>query len=264
MNKKGASKSTKLALLMAFTIHYQCGSLEQAVAEPPAKIVDLSHVLGPNLPDFHLGNTAYQYKPLFTIAKDGYADGQFTTPEHYGTHVDAPSHFYQGGQTIDQIPADKLILSCVVIDVRKEVATNPDYCLSKEKIQLFEKEISIKPNSAVLLLTGWSKRFNDPKSYRNADTNNIMHFPAFSGEAANYLVNEKKITALGLDTLSADCGLSKDYIVHKTALAKGVFLVENLNNLEQLPAQGATIFLGPIRIKNGTGSPARILALRPE
>lgn len=265
MSKKRAGKSTKLTLLVAFAL--SCGylfELKTVAAEPPSKVVDLSHILGPNLPDFHVGNTTYEYKQLFSIAKDGYADGQFTTPEHYGTHMDAPSHFYQNGQTIDQLPANKLILPGIVIDVRKEVEANNDYRLTVAKIQAFEKRTKIPQNSVVLLLTGWSARFGNAKSYRNADKNGTMHFPAFSGEAADYLINKKEVTALGVDTLSADYGLSKDYVVHKTALAKGVFLIENLNNLEQLPAKGTTIFLGPIRIKNGSGSPARILALLPE
>ncbi|MFA6209300.1 MAG: cyclase family protein [Candidatus Obscuribacterales bacterium] len=264
MKNSRADKCRKLVLpllLACICVHLTVNTASGSASDSKAKIVDLTHVLGPALPDFHAGN-AYEYKSLFSIAKDGYADGQFSTPEHYGTHIDAPSHFFSDGQTIDQIPATKLILPCLVIDVRKEVAADQDYRLTVEKIEAFEKQHAIAPNTAVLLLTGWSQRFSKPTEYRNARENG-MHFPAFSGEAADYLVNKKKVGALGLDTLSADYGQSKNYIVHKTALAKEVLLIENLSNLEQLPASGATLFLGPLRIKSGTGSPARILALVP-
>jgi len=225
------------------------------------KIIDLSHVLGPNLPDFHLGNTAYEYKMLFTIPKDGYGDGAFTTPEHYGTHVDAPNHFYESGQTIDQIAAGKLILPCIVIDVRAEVKANSDYLLTVEKIKSFEEKGAIPPGCAVFMLTGFGEKFDRAQEYRNADNGGTMHFPAFGAAAANYLIKEKKAAVLGLDTLSADYGLSSDFPVHKTALKADLMLVENLANLDQLPARGATVFLGPLRIKNGTGSPARVLAV---
>jgi kynurenine formamidase len=122
VNRVQAGKSTKLTLLVAFAL--SCGylfELKTVAAEPPSKVVDLSHILGPNLPDFHVGNTTYEYKQLFSIAKDGYADGQFTTPEHYGTHMDAPSHFYQNGQTIDQLPANKLILPVSLLMYAKKL-----------------------------------------------------------------------------------------------------------------------------------------------
>ena len=267
MKKERADKRSKLTLLSVLLCCTAfANNLSGNASEPAKKTIDLTHTLGAGLPDFHSGN-AFEYKALYTIEKDGYADGQFSTPEHYGTHMDAQSHFYKGGQSVDQIAPDKLILPCVVIDVRKEVEANSDYCLTVEKIKAFERKTKIAPNTAVLLLTGWSKKFSNPVAYRNVNQqSNLpgMHFPAFSGAAATYLVNEKKVAALGLDTLSADYGQSKDYPVHKISLAKKVFLIENLNNLELLPDHGATIFIGVLPIKDGTGSPARVLAQLPE
>jgi len=227
------------------------------------KIIDLTHVLGPDLPDFHLGSTAFSYKMLFTIPKDGFADGAFTTPEHYSTHMDAPSHFVEGGQTIDRVPASKLILPSVVIDVRDEVKADPNYRLTVEKIKDFEASGPIPEGCAVLLLTGWSERFRDPTAYRNVDSTGTMRYPSYGAEAAEYLAKTRKVAALGLDTISADYGLSKDYPVHKIALGQGVLLIENLNNLDKLPARGALTFFGPLRVKDGTGSPARVLAIIP-
>lgn len=229
----------------------------------PDKIIDLTHVLGPDLPNFHEGDASFDYRMLYTIPKDGFADGDFSTPEHYGTHIDAPSHFITDGQSIDQVPASKLILPAIVIDVRDEVKTNADYRLTVDKIKEFEKSGAIPSGSAVLLLTGWAERFHDPAAFRNADANGVMHYPAFSAEAAEYLVNTRQAAALGVDTISLDYGLSTDFPVHHFALGKGLILIENLNNLDKLPARGSLVFFGPLRIKNGTGSPARILAISP-
>lgn len=229
---------------------------------PYRKVVDLSHVLGPNLPDFHKGKTAFKYTKLYTIAKNGYGDGVFTTPEHYGTHVDAPVHFIAGAKSIDKIEAANLLAPAVVIDVREEVKMKKDvdYRLTVEKIKQFEEDGEIAPGSAVLLLTGWAERFGDPDKYTNADKKGGMHFPAYSAEAAEYLL-AKGVKTLGLDTISADYGPSTDFPVHKKILGAGGILIENLNNLDKLPARGAKVFFGALPIKDGTGSPARVIAV---
>jgi kynurenine formamidase len=229
----------------------------------PAKVVDLTHELSPGMPDFHGDEHAFKYQQTFSIAKDGYANGSFSMPEHLGTHIDAPSHFAEGGTSIDKIPAAKLILPCVVIDVRKEVQENSDYCLTLEKIKSFEKKNVIPDGAAVLLLTGWSARWDQPVSYRNTDKNGTMHFPGFSFEAAEYLAKQKHASCLGIDTLSLDPGISTDFQVHNHELPRGLFFIENLAALDKIPPVGATLICGPLRIKNGTGSPARILALLP-
>lgn len=229
-------------------------------AERQTTVVDLSHVLGPNLPDFHKGTTAFKYTTLYTIAKNGYGDGMFTTPEHYGTHVDAPLHFVAAAKSIDKVDVGMLLAPAVVIDVRQEVRNNPDYRLSVERIKEFEKGGEIAAGSAVLLLTGWAERFADPGKYNNLDGKGIMHYPAYSKESAEYLI-AKGVKTLGLDTISADYGPSTDFPVHKTVLGAGGILIENLTNLDKLPARGAKIYIGALPIKNGTGSPARVIAV---
>jgi kynurenine formamidase len=114
-----------------------------------------------------------------------------------------------------------------------------------------------------LLLTGWSKLYFKKEQYRNADSKGIMHFPGFSLEAAKYLVDKNKIAALGIDTLSIDNGPSEEFAVHKWILSKGLFMVENLTNLNQLPNNGALVIFAPLKIEGGTGSPARVLAIVP-
>lgn len=228
------------------------------------KIIDLTHSLAPGIPDFHGDSHAFEYKKSFTVQKDGYASGAISMPEHLGTHVDAPSHFYDGKESIDQISAQKLIVPCVVLDVREEVKHDPDYRLSIEKIKSFEQGGKIPSNCAVLLLTGWSDRWSNPVSYRNLDAKGVMHFPGFGGESADFLVNQRHVTALGIDTLSTDAGSSDVFPVHKLVLASGTYMIENLDRLAELPARNALLFCGALPIKDGTGSPARILAVVSE
>lgn len=229
----------------------------------PSKIVDLTQTLAKGIPTYQGDSEAFKYTTISTIAKGGYAIGSFQMPEHCGTHIDAPCHFSEGGVSIDELPAKDLVVPCVVINVQDEVNKDPDYCLTLDKIKAFEKENPIPANGAVLLLTGWSKRWSNPETYRNADASGTMHFPGFSKEAADYLTDKKHATYLGIDTLSLDPGNSKEHPVHHSILAKGAYLIENLTALEQLPAKGALLFCGPLKIKGGTGSPARVVAVLP-
>lgn len=226
-----------------------------------SKVIDLSHTLGPDLPDFQPGKTQFAYQKVNSIAKNGYASGKFTCPEHYGTHIDAPAHFVSGATTIDKLEAQNFVLPCVVIDVRKEVKNDPDYALTVAKVEDFEKQGKIPQGAAVLLLTGWSKRWSEAKAYLNEDSKGTMHFPAFSKESADFLLAKRKVRALGIDTISADIGASATYDVHKTMLKQGKYLIENLNSLDKLPARGCTLICAPLPLKDGTGSPARIMAL---
>ncbi|MBS1995959.1 MAG: cyclase family protein [Cyanobacteria bacterium SZAS LIN-2] len=225
------------------------------------KIVDLSHKLQSGTADFHNKKDAFQYVCNFTVAKDGFAAGSFTMPEHFGTHVDAPLHFNPDGLSIDQIPAEKLIVPLYVIDLQLEVQSNPDYCLTLDRLHEFEKDGAIEPGAVVACCTGWGARWDRPDSYRNADTDGVMHFPGYSPEAARFLVEERGVVGMGIDTLSIDFGASTTYEVHRRALGQGIFLIENLANLEQLPARHSTVFLGALPIAGGTGAPARILAV---
>lgn len=226
-----------------------------------SRVIDLSHTLGPDLPDFQPGKTQFVYQKVHSIATNGYASGKFTCPEHYGTHIDAPSHFVDGATSIDKLQAQDLVLPCVVIDVRKEAKDNPDYALTVAKIEAFEKQGQIPTGAAVLLLTGWSERWSEAKAYINQDSKGTMHFPAFSKESANFLLAKRKVRALGVDTISADIGASTTYDVHKIMLQQGKYLIENLNNLDKLKARGCTLICAPLPLKGGTGSPARIMAL---
>ena len=177
--------------------------------------------------------------------------------------MDAPSHFFEDGLSIDEIGADELVLPCYVIDVRERVKNNADYRLTVDDIKTFEEKGQIPQHSAVLMLTGWSTKWGPTGDYRNADENGLMHFPGFDRDSAEYLVNNRQASCLGIDTLSIDAGTSNLYAAHKIALGSGIYLIENLNNLHLLPARGAWLITAPLKLKGGTGSPARVFALTP-
>jgi kynurenine formamidase len=111
-------------------------------------------------------------------------------------------------------------------------------------------------------MTGWENKWSDPKAYRGADSKGTMHFPGYGLDAAKYLIENRHVNCIGIDTLSLDRGMSNTYDVHHYVLSKGAFMIENLCNLDKVPHRNVTLFCGPLRIKGGTGSPARIIAVR--
>jgi len=226
------------------------------------KVVDLSHAMNSKTPDFFGDKDIYHFNHETQLKDNGYSTGTFQTPEHFGTHVDAPVHFVKGAQAIDKIPVKSLVLPAVVIDVRKLAEKNPDVELTVPIIQNWEKKHGkIPANAAVLLLTGWSKYWNSENQYRNPDSTEHMHFPGYSAEGAKFLIEERQATALGLDTLSTDPGDSKIFPVHKIAGEHNVYTMENLNNLDQLPARDILLFCGCPKLEDGTGCPSRIIAI---
>jgi len=158
------------------------GLLERAL-KGEARIIDLSHPLGPNTPAYGGERDAFRYEKLGDMERDGYAAGAFRVPEHFGTHVDSPGHFLKGRETVDRIEAERLIVPAAVIDVRAKVGANPDYRITAEEIREWEREGVVPEGAAVLLLTGWAERYADANSYRNADEAGVLHFPGFSEEA---------------------------------------------------------------------------------
>jgi kynurenine formamidase len=247
---------------MAVNQNQMFADLVSQLSSGEIAIIDLSRSLSTETPLFDPSDTGMKYEILSTLENDGCETGYLSLPEHFGTHVDAPSHFVKG-LSIDNVPPQKLILPGVIIDIRKQVQANADYQLTVAAVKNAEEVGPIPEGSIILLLTGWSEKYADASSYRNPDSSGKMHFPGFSVEAAKYLIENKKPSAFGIDTLSIDHGASPDYAVHKYALSQGVLLVENLHELEKLPLRGSVIFCGALKIQNGTGSPARVLAMAP-
>jgi kynurenine formamidase len=196
-----------------------------------------------------------------------YASAEFAMSEHGGTHIDAPIHFAERRQTVDEIPLQRLIAPAVVIDVRPAVADNRDYRLSRQELETWESRHGLIPHGAlVLMLTGWGQRWPDKARYLGSATPSdpeTLHFPGFSKEAAEFLVKERHIDGIGIDTASIDYGPSQDFTVHQIINGANCYGLENVANLEKVPPKGAIVIALPIKIKGGTGGPVRIIAILP-
>lgn len=196
-----------------------------------------------------------------------YTAARYSASEHGGTHLDAPIHFAEGGATVDEIPLEKLVGEAVVIDISEACRKNADYLLTARDITNWEGRYGRLPDhSIVLIRTGWGKLWGDRKKYLGTDvpldTANL-HFPGISREAAELLAKQRKVDAVGIDTASLDHGSSKDFVAHQLLTGSNVYGLENVANLDKLPPKGATVIALPMKIRGGTGSPTRIIAVLP-
>jgi len=227
------------------------------------KVIDLGWSLNdknpywpaPDYEPFHL-------KTIATIEKNGVLSKAFFCPEHLGTHLDAPNHFEKNQPAVDQIEPANLFAHGVVIDITAATGADADYRLTKGDVADWEKVNGPIPDgAAVLLHTGWGRHWNNYPRYKNQDAAGKMHFPGYSAEAATFLVEERRVKGLGIDTLSIDYGLSKDFVVHHIVNGAGRYGLENLAHLEQLPPRGFYLIAAPIKIETGSGGPVRLFAI---
>jgi kynurenine formamidase len=166
--------------------------------------------------------------------------------------------------TVEQIPAKKFFGPAVVLDVRAEGAKNADYQVPAARVEEWEKKHGrIAEGAIVLLRTGWASRWPDAQKYRNQDAQGKMHFPGFSAEAAKLLIS-RKVSGIGCDTISADYGASQDFAVHHLVLGSGLYQLENLADLSEVPEAGAFLVVAPIKLEGGSGGAVRVFALIQE
>ncbi|MBV1888548.1 MAG: cyclase family protein [Urechidicola sp.] len=197
-----------------------------------------------------------------------YTANNFETAEHGGTHIDAPIHFAKNALTVDQLPLERLMGVAIKIDVSSKAFKNPDYLISIEDLIEWEanEEMQIPDRSIVLLETGYSKFYPDAEKYlgtknRGPDAVKELHFPGLDPKASKWLVENRNINAIGLDTPSIDYGQSTLFKSHVILLSENIPAFENLTNLDKLPSKGFTIIALPMKIKGGSGGPLRIVAL---
>lgn len=258
-----------LALLLAGTVPATAQPQHPPIDLRGFRVVDLTYPFDEKTLYWPTSPTAFKLDRLSygkTEAGFFYASNAFCTPEHGGTHLDAPIHFAEGKRTADQIPPEQLIAPAVVLDVTAKAAADPDYRLTLQDLRAWEEKHGTIPAGAIVLLrTGWGARWPDRKRYlgddKPGDASNL-HFPSYGAEAARALV-ERKVGALGVDTASIDHGPSKDFIVHQIANGANLPGLENVAHLEELPPTGAWVIALPMKIAGGSGGPVRIVALVP-
>jgi kynurenine formamidase len=237
--------------------------LLEGIPSGKTRVIDLSYAINDKLVPWPGDAKWFEAKVNATVEKNGYFTRSFWMLEHYGTHLDAPVHFPPGKMTVDEIPARKFFGPAVVLDVRAESVKDADYRVTAARVEEWEKRHGRIPEGAIVLLrTGWASRWPDVQRYRNQDAQARMHFPGYSVEAANLLV-ERKVSGLGCDTLSIDYGASEDFPVHRAVLGAGLYQLENLADLTEVPEAGAFLVVAPIKLKGGSGGAVRVFALLP-
>jgi kynurenine formamidase len=226
-----------------------------------SNVQDLTHVVGPGFPLFP-GAHPFEVQQVVSYEKDGYYGNVLTYWEHSGTHMDAPIHFSSGGMFVDQIPATSLIVPAAVINITEKVKREPAAVVTPDDILAWERRYGRLPaNAAVLMASGWGARAGSVEAFRNTDASNVMQFPGFGKAAIDFLLTERQIAGIGVDTLSLDPGTSADFAVHFTLLGANRWGLECVANLESIPPSGATLFVGAPRVAAGSGGPSRVFAV---
>src|SRR5258708_30648558 len=218
-------------------------SLPFDISSGKTRVVDLSYAINDKLVPWPGDEKWFEAKVNATVQKTGSCTRSFWMLEHYGTHLDAPIHFPPGKTTVDQIPAKQFFGPAVVLDVSAEAAKDADYQMPVSRVEEWEKKHGrIVEGSIALLRTGWASRWPDAGKYRNQDARGKMHFPGFSAEAAKLLI-ARRVSGIGCDTLSVDYGASGDFAVHHLVLGAGLYQLENLADLREVPEAGG-VFVG--------------------
>jgi kynurenine formamidase len=224
------------------------------------RLVDLSHEFREDFPGFP-GVPATSRRTAVTIPADGFYGQVWTIWEHICTHMDVPAHFVERGRTSAELPIEELIAPIVVVDISRRVASEPDTVVTPDDLARFERRYGRIPrDSVVAMYSGWEARVGSVEAYRNTDATGTMRFPGFGNEAVDWLLDRRRIRGIGVDTMSLDHGSSSTFDVHLSVLGADRYGVENLRNLAQLPARGATLFLGLIPWREGSGGPCRAFA----
>ena len=221
---------------------------------------DLTYTLGEDFPAYTPGEEAIR-KPGTTIEADGYYMQRWDIFEHTGTHVDAPAHFNADGRYATELTLDELMPTAVVVDISRKAAADPDAEVTVADLRHHERRHGrIDDHSAVLMYSGWGAKVSDADAYRGTDADGVLHFPGFSADACEWLIERRRIRALGVDTLSIDPGNSATFDTHHVLNGAERYGIENLANLHLVPARGARISVGLIPFKQGSGGPARVFA----
>lgn len=251
-----------------------CQPVEQAAvpAFPSGTLVDMSYaynsetVYWPTAPGFEK-STDFEG---ITDAGFWYTAYSVKTAEHGGTHLDAPIHFSEGKHSADQIPLESLMGSAVVIDVSEAAAANRDHLITVGEIEAWEATHGvIADGSIVLFRTGFGQYWPDREAYmgtaeRGPDAVALLHFPGIDPEAASWIVANRNVKAVGIDTPSIDYGQSTLFETHQHLFAANIPAFENVANLDRLPETGAFVIALPMKIEGGSGGPLRMVGIVPE
>ena len=236
------------------------------------RFIDLTHSFAPGIPHWHgfpdeQVRTLYWYTPRRGTLGSGFFSQEYVHVGQWGTHVDAPAHFAQGGLTVDRIDPKQMFLPLVVIDVHQKVARNPDYVLSMSDVRAWESvNGAIPPGAFVAMRTDWSKRWPSAAAMQNKDAHGIAHYPGWSMPVLRYLYGVRHVTATGHETTDTDPGEAAshdDYSLESWILRQNHYQIELLTNLDKVPDAGALAIVTFPKPRGGSGFPARVIAIIP-
>ena len=236
------------------------------------KLVDLTHSFSSDTIYWPTEADGFELETEFSGQTEKgyyYSQKKFSAPEHGGTHLDAPVHFSKDGDTVDQISLDRLVGMATVVDISSKALDNRDYQITVKDLESWESKHGMIPKGSIVLVhTGYGRFWPDRLKYLGTsefgkDAVSILHFPGLHPDAARWLAHSRRIGAFGLDTCSVDYGQSKLFETHRTLFENNIISFENVANLDRLPPTGSFVMALPMKIKDGSGAPLRIVALIP-
>lgn len=233
----------------------------------PLRMIDLTHVFDnttlnwPEVKSYYSNETLLE-KPGLSIQVE-----EFFSSTHVGTHMDAPCHFVPGRQGVPEIPLERLIAPAAVVDIREKVALNSDYELKTDDLQQWENTTGRLLNDVILLVrSGWSKHWANRTAYIGNSDNDAdnLHFPGVAPSTSRWLIKNRNVYGIGVETLSLDYGPSKKFDTHVTLNDKNIYGLENVGDISELPIYGATVHVMPMKLGGACGAPTRIVATFPD
>ena len=252
------------------------GDLAEALASGSVRLVDLTQPLSERTPVLQLPEPFANTPPLsrrdlsrYDDAGPAWAWSVLELGEHTGTHFDAPIHWItgRGGEDVASVAPERLVAPAVVIDKSAEAAEDPDYLLGVDDVRAFEAEHGPLPEGGWLLLrTGWDARAHDQEAFLNV-AEGRSRTPGPDAECARWLAQETPIVGIGVETVGTDAGsaggFEPPFPAHSYFMGAGKYGLTQLANLAQLPPAGSIVVVAPLKLVDGTGSPARVFAFVP-
>lgn len=223
------------------------------------RILDMTHYLDSASPVWP-GNEPFAAEPVKTFENDGFYQQKVSFWEHTGTHIDAPIHFIEDGVTTDELDLRSLIAPLAVIDISARAMDDPDTAVTVDDLLEYEAAYGELPAGVLVAMnSGWDSYWTNPEAFVNLDGDGVQHYPGFHPDAAEFLVTERDIAGIAVDTLSQDPGNSTDFGTHITILGAGKYGIEGMKNLGQIDPAGGHVFVGAPSWSGSSGGPSRII-----
>lgn len=231
-----------------------------SLAQGASRVEDMTHELHEEFPTF-FGEQQFFREQKFNWAEHKFNLFELRVNEHTGTHMDAPLHFSEDGRSVAELAVSSLVCPLCVVDIRQKAAGDADAQVTPDDLKAWiSANGPIPENACVAMNSGWAAHVATDK-FRNVGSDEKMHFPGFHVEAAQLLLEETSAAGIAVDTLSLDYGMSGDFAVHYAWLPADRWGMENIANLDAMPAAGATLVVGAPKHRGGTGGPARVFAM---